>query len=614
MKSPMLLFDTVLEELGLLSGVDTTMDKKTAHRRFEHEGESFLTIQLPKLRKNFELSLELREFQRHLDIPFGVRGRVPVFLRGFFSLVFDEKTGVLLDNVDVEAVRAIRQITGLYGSYFEVCDDRRVRKALKGFVETDREVGTIAKSLSDEAIAQFKRSLNDLFGGMLSRVENAVYQGSLLPRHSGGATADRLLGNAKWTLPEWTERLEEVFPYFHYAVANPRLAIHKLGEDGTVPIRFRSVDEEIPVRVIPVPKTHDKPRIISIEPSYMQYMQQGVSRELMRGLERDHYAHVQLRRREHNQEAARYGSLTGTLATVDLKDASDRLSWRLVKEGFSSYPWLVQAMDACRTRRAAVDELGEIYLNKFASMGSGLTFPVQTIVFMTLAYMGMAKATNTSVRSLISKTPWVRVFGDDIVIPSATLPLVRETLEAYGLIVNTGKTFWNGKFRESCGGEYYNGQDVSFVKVRHRMPLNRRDALAVASAVSLRNRFYKVGLWQTVRLLDNYLGSILKYYPDVDEQSPILGRVTSLPVTGDGFHPAYQTPTVKGYLVVNKIPKNRIDGHDALLRWFTENEQTSFQDLFTEKSVFDFGRGQNDRFERSGRPERVALKLGEVPL
>lgn len=256
MKSPLLLWEAVVQEYGWLLGVDTTMDRKTAHARFEAEGLSFLTITLPALRKSFDKSLDTKEFDATVARTFKFRGRLPAFLGGFISRVFDPKTGCLLDNPCIDSIQAVRQITGLFGSLFEVCSPRRVRKSLRDYVKTDAEVAQI--EIESDLVRQFRRALDTTFGSILGRLDLAVYQGTLIPRHSGGATAERLVGNAKWTFPEWTERLEEIFPYLDHTSPNQRLAIDRLLPDGGgLNVSMRPEDAELPVRVIPVPKTQE---------------------------------------------------------------------------------------------------------------------------------------------------------------------------------------------------------------------------------------------------------------------------------------------------------------------------------------------------------------------
>jgi hypothetical protein len=77
MKSPMLLWEAIVLEYGWLLGVETTMDLKKAHARFEAEGSSFLTITLPNFRKSFDKSLDSGKFDATLSKSFRFRGCLP---------------------------------------------------------------------------------------------------------------------------------------------------------------------------------------------------------------------------------------------------------------------------------------------------------------------------------------------------------------------------------------------------------------------------------------------------------------------------------------------------------------------------------------------------------
>jgi len=183
---------------------------------------------------------------------------------------------------------------------------------------------------------------------------------------------------------------------------------------------------------------------------------------------------------------AREGSHTGSLATLDLKEASDRVSNQLVRRMLENHPWLRAGVDSCRSRRAVVEfpsgRSESIRLGKFASMGSALTFPVEALVFATCAILGIERAlgrqlTKKDVHRLRGQ---VRVYGDDIIVPVEYVHSVNEVLETFGFRVNFGKSYWTGKFRESCGGDYYDGHDVTIVRVRRIFPSSPRNALSVS--------------------------------------------------------------------------------------------------------------------------------------
>jgi len=201
-----------------------------------------------------------------------------------------------------------------------------------------------------------------------------------------------------------------------------------------------------------------------------------------------------------NQRLAREGSLTGALATLDLSEASDRVSNQLVRTMLEDYPHLHWAVDASRSRKADVPGHGVIRLAKFASMGSALCFPFEAMVFLTLIFLGIERESSTLLtrRKLERYVGKVRVYGDDIICPVDSVDSVVSVLTLFGAKVNTGKSFWTGRFRESCGKEYYAGEDISIVRVRREFPTSPKDAARVMSIISLRNQFYKTGLWATV--------------------------------------------------------------------------------------------------------------------
>jgi hypothetical protein len=149
-----------------------------------------------------------------------------------------------------------------------------------------------------------------------------------------------------------------------------------------------------------------------------------------------------------NRWLAQLGSLTGKYATIDLKDASDLVSNDLVERIFPRD--MVAAFKAVRSPVARVGN-EEIQLKKFAPMGSALCFPIEAVIFFLIC-------------TLI--TDDVCVFGDDIIVPADNAIAVMDKLESFGLVVNRGKSFIHGPFRESCGGDYFEGQCVNIVRYK----------------------------------------------------------------------------------------------------------------------------------------------------
>jgi hypothetical protein len=254
-------------------------------------------------------------------------------------------------------------------------------------------------------------------------------------------------------------------------------------------------------------------------------------------------------------------------------------------------------------------------------MGSALCFPVEALVFATLIFLGIERELRTSLsrEALIKRfRERVRVFGDDLIVPRDFVLSVVDELHAFGYVVNTGKSYWTGRFRESCGREYYDGDDVSIVKVREVLPTRRQDADGVIAAVSLRNQLYWAGLWKGAAWMDDYLGKMLKHFPNVAPSSPILGRESALGYQFQRLHPNYHSPLVRGYYVVAKSPRDFLNGIGALnkcLLGATHQNQYyfGFPPVKEELLPIDAQSVDKEHLERSGRPERVNIKLGWRP-
>lgn len=602
MKSLMMLWERIAEESAIRCCTSTTMDIKTVHRRSRHEGLSFLTITLPDFGKDFERSLERGQTDRHLFQGFSWKAGLPRFLGGFLDLVFDRDSGTLLKNPSIDAILAIRQLTLMFGKIALECSHARKEQAMRGFIECEKEVKKADAQRSPKSISDFHRVSALLFREVFTEVDRKIYYNEVKPKHGPGATADRLRGNGKYRQSQWTSRLEKIFPAGEYLL--PSWSYYDQLEN----VDFLEPGAERPVRVISVPKTMKTPRIIAIEPTAMQYVQQALLEAILEALTTDDRGVNPLKLSDFlgfddqvpNQDLARQGSLNGSLATLDLSEASDRVSNQLVRTMLRNHRYLHDGVDACRSRRADVD--GEVIrLAKFASMGSALTFPMEAMVFLTLIFLGIERELNVPLsRQLISSFKGrVRVYGDDIIIPVEYVRSVIHTLELFGARVNERKSFWNGKFRESCGKEFYDGEDVSIVRVRREFPTSRRDAAGVNSMVVLRNQLYLAGYWQTVGWLDSRIRRVIKHFPVVLPTSPVLGRTSFLGYESEEWDGKLHRPLVKGYVVSARIPRDPLEDTGALLKFFLKRgTMPSFAE---------------DHLERSGRPSVVNIKLRKAP-
>lgn len=163
------------------------------------------------------------------------------------------------------------------------------------------------------------------------------------------------------------------------------------------------------------------------------------------------------RMQEVHQELAQLAS-AGKIphVTVDLSNASDTVARELVR-AIMPGPWreLLESLRATHTViKTAAGKPRTIYLEKFSSMGNGFTFELETLIFRTLL-MTLGVGEDEAV-----------VYGDDIIAPAWVSGVLLSALKRFGFTPNERKTFCEGPFRESCGGDYFLGHDVRAVYLK----------------------------------------------------------------------------------------------------------------------------------------------------
>ncbi len=570
MKSLTWLLSITLLNCNVRCGTDTSRDLIQISKRVKHEGESFLTIRLPDYCKDFERSLALGRIDPTHFQNFGKVGATPKLFGGMLDQVFDRKSGELLQHPSIECIRCIRQVCRMFSKIRQPCSSQRERQCYEDFVAIDKEVGSKKLEVSYRDYSSLYFTFQFLFGRVCSDLESKLKDVHLYPKHGPGATAERISGNRKYDIKQWPSRLEASFPAADYCISS----FDKF--EDLQSINFSNPTEELPVRVISVPKTAKGPRIIAIEPVCMQYTQQALLQELVPLIERDPKAGkiTRFTSQTFNQKLALSSSKTGKYATIDLKEASDRVSLDMVCELFRSYPVLLDAILACRSQSANVPGFGVIPLAKFASMGSALCFPIEAMVFTTLVVASeLGRRTNgthwkTATLDKIIKDCCYSVYGDDIIVPVDQVPSVLETLRKFGSVVNTTKSFWTGKFRESCGVEAYDGEDVTPCYIRSPMPRSRKSMLDWSHLLTFRNQLYKSGYWLVCKEIDAYINSNIGHIPTVHSTSPGVGRLTFMKYESQRLHPTLHRPEVKTLIVRTRKRKDPLTGNPALLKFF----------------------------------------------
>jgi hypothetical protein len=502
--------------------VSDLRDLMTMRSRAEHEGVSFLTLTLPTFARDLEKSLASGYVAPTDFACFRKSGAIPAFMQGMLGQLFDQGTGRIRDetNDTPVVIEAVRQVCNLFKKTEIPCSPERESAAVENFVAIERSFDDF--TLHEADAAEFSAVSALLWDGMLADLQPDV----LLPRHGPGATVERKLGNQKYVWRYWHDRVESVFPFF--GGAYPLTAA---GEDIEHEVTFVPEDEEPPVRVTLVPKTLKGPRVIAVEPVCMQYVQQAIQSELYRRIGSWWLSagHVNFDDQSINQQLALTSSKDGRFATIDLSDASDRVPHDLAMTMFNGNPMLRDAVEACRSRYAITPD-GRIIgpLRKFASMGSALCFPVESMYFYTICVAARLRLHNlpATLANVHHVTRELYCYGDDIIVPTAEADTILGYLQKYNCKVNVTKSFWSGKFRESCGMDAYNGESVTPTYIRRLRPENRQQVDRIVSWVATANLFYQKGYWRTAAHMFAQCERIVGPLPYVSPTSSSLGRVS----------------------------------------------------------------------------------------
>jgi hypothetical protein len=561
MKSVVMLWECLLSEVGTQYHVRTDRDLAYARRRLEHEGESFLTISLPLFEK--DLTQAFASGKVHSDHFSGFKrsGGLPTFLSGFLREVFTS-SGVLRSNVDYRIVKSLRQVLLFLSKIEAPTTLERQKESLNLYIKTDTEVGEWDE---ERLLELFSIEADLIFGSLLRRTEHDVWSRDWAPRHSSGATADRVSYNSKFRNNVWTERLQEVLPYWDDLIPNYRW-------DSEV-TSILPPEQEPPVRVALVPKTMKAPRIIAMEPVWTQYVQQGVLQLLTKNLRSYPILNKLMgwTDQEPNRLLSKVGSLSGEFATLDLSEASDRVSNKLVLALFKRTPYLGDVVQAARSPRAEMPNGEILELNKFASMGSSLTFPIESMVFHTLISLACKASIGGRPGGYTRNGIYIntRVFGDDLIVPSAVAQTLADILHLFGMVVNQKKSFSSGPFRESCGSDWFNGKSVSVVKMRRDLPRQGHHVDLLESAIDLQRRLFKAGYVDTSKAVSK---ALLRVFPQLPKQPsnvdvPALIDEDVKPTVR--FSKTLHRPEYRGVVFRRLKPLDPLDGFGALQKYFS---------------------------------------------
>ena len=599
---------------------------KVLDRRLDSEGSGFLTKTLPRLGKALDKCLaqsgipmqsssELG-FQPKLAIESNAEGDeslqllgYPRFLGELFGQILD-KDGIPLPDPCTNSIKDVRQILYLFYKYELPYTDEQENAVISSFEKTEDDLKTYwdrfpvvleadgeTLSLTDQLEAndpgyddisyynsvkpntrfRFNPPLEGDVGSsgstirgydkltIVRRARNLLKRlfcsfdcKDIYPKHGPGSVATRQIGPDKYKWNNVCSRITDMYAFDTYFCASL----------GHVCDEYRTFDGigtvDLSARVVLVPKDSRGPRLISCEPVDFQWVQQGLGRAIVEHMERHPLSkwNVRFSDQQPNRIGALLGSLNGRYATLDLKEASDRVSVDLVRLIFPSelYAHLV----SLRSLSTELPSGKVINLRKFAPMGSSLCFPV-------LALTTWALLTAASPDAYARER--VYVYGDDVIVQTTEVENAISTLESFGLLVNRDKSCTSGFFRESCGMDAYKGYDITPVKLKTVWSSNRRPSVLSAWISYANSMWDRRNYCVYNKIVDGLLSPI--YGPLPSEQAVL----TALALAGDNL-PQNRIPRrvnadfqkVEHYIWDIRTPVQRYEnlGWIQLLRYFSE--------------------------------------------
>lgn len=563
---------------------DLSRDVETITSRFDDEGMSFLVSTLPSFAKAMLLAFRNEEFTPILGLQKQTRrGTLPAFLRGLFNRVFTSQ-GKLKEDADDKCVWGIQQICFLLYKYEFPYATRLVEAKLKNMIEVEENLPMTIKQLGlsyeDELISDVARVVLE---EMLADVD--LY--NITPGFGPGSTSWGPLPPAeKYAAVYWggTPKGYSAYEYARTWYSDFDSVDAVFGEAG--PLQDRKDLDRVSILHF-VPKDARGPRLISIESSRMMYIQQGQRRVIEDAAVKYSKGHVNFRDQTVNADLALSASLKGDFATLDMKDASDRVSLALA--GYLLPAHVLKPLLATRSTHTMTKPDAPapafIKLRKFAPMGSAVCFPVESIIFwaLSVACVQVLHPTN----ELEDSMRLVYVFGDDLIVPSCDAEYIMHHMEQFSLLFNQSKCYLRGPFRESCGCDAFKGFDVTPIKVKSRLPTGFQDHNAIKAWSDYANDFARNWMWRASNQISAYLQSIVGeelpmcsepigclYLHTFSTRRPVGERYiwkTNCKNKSELRHPCIFGRRLRGLVSTPvKFSNDTVDDRVYLLQWFVE--------------------------------------------
>lgn len=393
-----------------------------------------------------------------LNIPREVTQRIlstlPTLLKGLLSTPEDLELQDYHDSHDFAVHYQLQSFTSKYvDENTDSAELKRTRAIVKWLAVEDRNARTNSRLYNTDP----SFTLDGAKGGRVHGWRILLKAGSIIRKTIGNVPPDLLLSEGTFSGGASTSRKRGpaclVSKFVGSVDVTPGARSHFLEAVSNLGTWSTYNPEVLNPRVVEgnilftVPKTAIIDRVACKEPDGNMFCQKAVGDFIRRRLKRR--AGIDLNDQSVNRKLARQGSIDGGLATIDLSSASDSMTCALVNILLPT-GWY-QLLDALRSPVTIID--GAPHVNEmFSSMGNGFTFELESLLFWAIAravaYFGGSRGT-------------ISVYGDDIIVPSRIAPTLIQVLSWCGFKSNVEKTFFSGPFRESCGGHYHRGLDVT---------------------------------------------------------------------------------------------------------------------------------------------------------
>lgn len=498
-------------------------------RRTTKEGLSFLTITMPALGKWYDEILAtrdpgdpLRAFKPFEDSISSEHGpfafarsrdeqwdgstsirpvyRLPVFARSFYHVLSDAS---IAPQPLCRVVRLYRTLFYLFYKLEVPFSKDQLTAALLKWKAIENELEDLELcDYYDRDLIAIRQLVGEAVG------DRASVFVDIRPQHGPGAVAGGEKGEDKWSNPLFIHSLHRVYPYYRwwYGLYDTRGLSPTAVRELSAWKQTRKESRRAVSKLTFVPKDSRGPRTICMEPKELMFVQQGVARNLMRTLHRRTDGHINFIDQTVNAELAlRSSRADGVFATVDMEDASDRVSLMLVRGVFPE--WTYPYLEALRSSAVRLpDGTSWINLQKYAPMGSALCFPVESVIFWAIAVHAVQLAIDQTVAAGLEwdggcARDMVYVYGDDIVIHRSAVTVFRELCRKFGLKLNLRKTYVHGPFRESCGTDALMGFDVTPLKVRKDIGRRSLDGNLAQALCDIASECFHRDWWNTGKYL-----------------------------------------------------------------------------------------------------------------